>query len=136
MLDPVTAWVGGVVITGLVTLLGYLGRSRIERQEKEVEEERKNRAAEIDKVKKEFAETLERERSENKNDRHSIRNEINNVGAKISQVELTVARECINAGHLTAAIEPVMRRLGEIRSDMKEIYDRLDRKQDKPVGAD
>ena len=75
---------------------------------------------------------LEEERKGREKDRHDLRDEINKVGSRLGAFMLEVAKECINAERLSAALEPMANTLAEIKSDQREIFKRLDGKVDKP----
>lgn len=130
-IDPQLAVVLGFVFTLLIALIGWFARREVEGLHADLKTERVARALEVGKLKAEFDEALEKERDSAKKDRHDLRDAINGVGARLAELREKVLSECINHERLGAAMRPVMDRLGEIRGDIKEIYGRLDRKQDK-----
>lgn len=65
---------------------------------------------------------LEAERKGREDDRHDLRQQINAVGAKLSQFELEVARECINGDRLAVALQPLVGRMDNFRDDIKELF--------------
>lgn len=119
-IDPSLAVVAVVLAPILLGLVGWFAKRQVERVEKDLEEERKERAREIDALEKDFTAAIEKERIA-----------LNGVGMRVSDLREKVIAECINGERLSAALKPVMDRLGEIRFDIKEIYGRLDGKQDK-----
>jgi beta-phosphoglucomutase-like phosphatase (HAD superfamily) len=135
-LDPLVASVGGTLVLGLIGLVTWFARRQVERLEADLVEEKRQRVLEVSGLRKEFDATLERERETNKRDRHDLRDALNGVGGRVAELREKVIGECINHEHLAAAMKPVMDRLGELRGDIKEIFVRLERKQDKPMGAD
>jgi chromosome segregation ATPase len=125
VIEPWVMAVGGTVVAGLFALLGYLARSRIERVEKDLAD-----------AQRAFNEAITRERDSRERDRDDMRDAINGIGGRLAELREKVLSECINHERMAQAMKPVMDRLGEIRSDIKEIYGRLDRKVDKALGAD
>jgi hypothetical protein len=111
-IDPLV--VGAAVGSLLLGILGWLGRRQIERLERDVENEGKAR----------------------EEDRHNLRNQINAVGARLSEFELTVAKECINKDRLREALQPLTDQMAFFRGDIKELFTRVDGKQDKVRGRD
>lgn len=118
--DPLLLSVLGTLLVWLIGLVGWFARHNYLRLEQELREEKEARSKD-----------KERERMDHAIYRQAARDEINGVGDRLQTLRDHVMSECINHERMTASIKPVFDRLGEIRLDLKEIYERLERKQDR-----
>jgi chromosome segregation ATPase len=112
---------GGYVLSGLFGLTAWLAQRQINGLQAQLTE---------------FDEKIEAEREGRENDRHDLRDEIGAVSVRLNAFELTVAKECINHERLREAMRPLTEQMSGMRSDVKEIFGKLDGKQDKPRGGD
>jgi Skp family chaperone for outer membrane proteins len=82
-------------------------------------------------ARRELEAQLENERKDRERDRHALRGEVNAVGGKLQLFMLEVAKECINSERLSAALEPMTETLSEIKSDIRDVFKKLENKVDK-----
>lgn len=88
--------------------------------------------AKVDSEREARERALAEERRGREEDRHALRNEINNVGAKLHAHELHVANEYVNHDRLTMALAPLQAGVERVEGTLGRLFDELKGKQDKP----
>lgn len=111
---PTWAWTIVFSTFGLlISLVAWFAKREISRVERDFEVSRQNRNLEVGALRTEIREAREEHRA----------------------LERIVDRECINGERLEAALKPLVDQMGNFRADIKELFSKLDGKQDKLRGG-
>lgn len=118
--DPLLATIVAALIGLLLGTIGWFLRKDYLRIEKQVEDERARRETE-----------LKNEREARAKDKHDLREEIQTADGRRQALEVKIAGEYVNDNRLIAALQPLTESVDRFRDDIKELFTKVDGKQDK-----